>query len=76
MYDRNCRAVLDKGSLKRFLPYLTSGLKHSFQDLGVMSCDGLWEQLYGGQLRFELRTPAAQLEGGVHGLHSYQRKDF
>ena len=24
----------------------------------------------------ELRTPAAQGEGGVHDLHSYKRKDF
>lgn len=32
--------------------------------------------LYDGTLRFELRTPGAQVEGGVHDLHSYQRKDF
>ena len=26
-----------------------------------------------GQLRFELRSAAAQREGGVHGLHSFER---
>jgi hypothetical protein len=29
--------------------------------------------LYGGKLRFELRSPSAQAEGAVHDLHSYTR---
>ena len=69
-------SVADKGSLTRYLPYLTTGLKHSLQDMGCRSLDMLWTRLYDGSLRFELRTPGAQLEGGVHDLHSYQRKDF
>ena len=28
-----------------------------------------------GQLRFELRSAAAQREGGVHGLHSFERSE-
>lgn len=69
-------AVVDKGSLKRFLPYLFTGLKHSLQDMGCISLDVLWTKLYDSTLRFELRTPGAQLEGGVHDLHSYTNKTF
>ena len=34
------------------------------------------ERPYDGRLRFELRSPSSQVEGGVHDLHSYTRKDF
>jgi len=46
------------------------------QDIGAKSVDLLQEQLRDGVLRFELRSPAAQKEGGVHGLHSFERKLF
>ena len=69
-------SVVDKGSLSRYLPYLTTGLKHSLQDMGVRSVKDLFEAVYDGSMRFELRTASAQSEGAVHDLHSYQRKDF
>jgi len=69
-------AVQDKGSLKRYLPYLIEGLKHSMQDMGHQSIEKLHAALYSGELRFELRTASAQAEGGIHDLHSYTRKDF
>ena len=62
-------SVVDKGSLTRYLPYLTTGLKHSLQDMGFPSLNALWQGLYDGSLRFELRTPGAQVEGGGEGLH-------
>ena len=65
-------AVVDKGSLLQFIPYLEQGLRHSFQDLGYRSIDELHEALYAGQLRFEERSVSAQREGGVHNLHSYE----
>jgi len=68
--------VQDKGSLDKYMPYLVQGIKHGMQDIGVASVNELWKKLYGGQLRFELRSAAAQREGGVHGLHSFERKLF
>ncbi len=66
-------AVVDKGSIHRFLPYLVQGVKHGLQDLGNRSVKDLHTALYNGTLGFELRTHAAQVEGGVHNLHSYEK---
>ena len=66
-------AVVDKGSIHRFLPYLVQGVKHGLQDLGNRSLEDLHDSLYKGLLGFELRTHAAQVEGGVHNLHSYEK---
>eukprot|EP00499_Haloplacidia_sp_CaronLabIsolate_P006753 CAMPEP_0196771796 /NCGR_PEP_ID=MMETSP1104-20130614/1884_1 /TAXON_ID=33652 /ORGANISM="Cafeteria sp., Strain Caron Lab Isolate" /LENGTH=505 /DNA_ID=CAMNT_0042141921 /DNA_START=17 /DNA_END=1531 /DNA_ORIENTATION=+ len=59
-------AVVDKGSLKRYIPYLAQGLRHGFQDLGARGVTNVHELLYSGDLRMELRSAAAQREGGVH----------
>ena len=69
-------AVQDKGTLLRYIPYLVQGVRHGMQDAGVKSLDETWEKLYSDKLRFEIRSPAAQKEGGVHGLHSYQKRLF
>eukprot|EP00929_Paragymnodinium_shiwhaense_P088685 TRINITY_DN48_c0_g5_i1.p1 TRINITY_DN48_c0_g5~~TRINITY_DN48_c0_g5_i1.p1 ORF type:complete len:548 (+),score=124.52 TRINITY_DN48_c0_g5_i1:78-1646(+) len=68
--------VQDKGSVHRYLPYLTQGIRHGMQDIGSSSREGLVQLLIQGQLRFEIRSAAAQREGGVHGLHSFERKLF
>merc|ERR1719193_1177813 len=68
--------VQDKGSVHRYVPYLVQGVRHGMQDMGAKSVDDLRQQLYSGQLRFELRSAAAQREGGVHGLHSFERRLF
>jgi len=67
-------AVQDKGTLRRYIPYLTQGVRHGMQDAGVDSLNDAWTKLYSDKLRFEIRSPAAQKEGGVHGLHSYQKR--
>lgn len=69
-------AVQDKGTLLRYIPYLVQGVRHGMQDAGLSSLDQAWEKLYSDELRFEIRSPAAQKEGGVHGLHSYQKRLF
>ena len=63
-------AVVDKGSLRRYLPYLVSGVKQGLFDIGVRSVTELREQCQQGDIKFELRSPAAQREAGVHSLHS------
>jgi IMP dehydrogenase len=69
-------AVVDKGSLFDYLPYLIQGLKHSFQDMGAVNVTTLHESMYAGRLRFELRSPSAQLEGGVHDMYSYKEPKY
>lgn len=69
-------AVQDKGTLRRYIPYLMQGIRHGLQDAGCISIEEARSKLYADKLRFEIRSPAAQTEGGVHGLHSYQKRDF
>lgn len=66
--------VQDKGSLRRYVPYIVQGVRHGLQDIGAKTLEDLHKKLYNGTLRFELRSAAAQREGGVHGLHSYEAK--
>ena len=64
--------VIDKGSIRSLLPFLVQAVKHGMQDLGVSSLNQLTEARESGSLRFEWRTVAAQGEGKVHSLHSYE----
>ena len=67
-------AVQDKGTLRRYIPYLMQGVRHGLQDAGCRSVTEAQTKLYADQLRFEIRSPAAQREGNVHGLHSYSKR--
>lgn len=66
--------VVDKGSITKFVPYLFNGLQHSLQDIGVQSVAALRQGVLDGEVRFEYRTALAQFEGGVHGLHSFEKR--
>jgi IMP dehydrogenase len=68
--------VVDKGSLYDYLPYMIRSLAHSFQDMGVSSVARLHEMSASGELRFELRSITAQVEGGVHDMYSYTRPKY
>ena len=67
-------AVVDKGPLSRYFPFLCQSVRHGFQDMGAKSLAVLREQLDSGVLRFELRSSSAQREGGVHDLHSFTQR--
>ncbi|KAI9899214.1 hypothetical protein N3K66_005675 [Trichothecium roseum] len=66
-------AVAHRGSINKFIPYLAAGLKHSMQDCGMRSLDGLHQAATAGELRFELRTSSAQMEGNVN-MEAYEKK--
>jgi len=66
--------VKDKGSVLRMVPYLTHAVKQGFQDLGANSLESANTLRNSGDMRVETRTNSAQLEGGVHDLHSYSKQ--
>lgn len=69
-------SVVDKGSVVKYIDYLYSGVQHSLQDIGLKSVKELQDAVERGYVRFEKRSPSAQLEGGVHGLHSFEKRLF
>ena len=66
--------VKDKGSVKKMVPYLAQAAKQGYQDFGGKGVAHGRELLTSGDLRMETRSGAAQVEGGVHDMHSFEKK--
>lgn len=70
-------SVVDKGSVHRFIGgYLHTGIQKSLQDIGCQSVEELHSESNQGNVKVEKRTASAQVEGGVHNLHSYEKRLF
>lgn len=69
-------AVADKGTLKTYLPSILLGVQQGLLDIGYLSLKQLEAAHLSGALRFELRSPAAQREGQVHSVHTYDKVAF
>jgi IMP dehydrogenase len=70
-------SVVDKGSVHRFIGgYLYTGTQKSLQDIGCQSIGQLHDECNQGITKVEKRTASAQVEGGVHNLHSYEKRLF
>ncbi len=66
-------SVADKGSLKKYLPYIVTGVLEGVQEIGCASLADLFAKFASGDLRFELRSPAAQREAQVHSVHTIDK---
>ena len=66
-------SVVDKGSVVDFIPYITQGCRHGLQDMGQRDISTLHAATATGGVRFEVRTSAAQLEGGIHSLYDFDK---
>jgi len=64
--------VISKGSVLTLIPFLVDSLKHALQNIGVRSLDRLGDAVKNNSVLFERRTLAAQNEGRVHSLYSYE----
>ena len=65
--------VITKGSVSIYLPYLVQGVKHGLQDIGSKSITILHNMLKKGEIEFEIRSMSSMRDGGIHGLHDYQK---
>jgi IMP dehydrogenase len=59
--------------LCRTVPFLVQAARQGFQDLGTKSLAEARQALYSGDMRMECRTGAAQKEGGVHDLLTFEK---
>jgi IMP dehydrogenase len=52
---------------------MLQAVRQGFQDLGVRNLAAAQAGVLSGTLRLEVRSGAAQAEGGVHSLHAFEK---
>ena len=65
--------VKAKGSAAAQLPFLAQAVRQGFQDMGLRSIGEARAAVAAGKARLEVRSGAAQAEGNVHDLHSFDK---
>ncbi len=58
---------------RKTVPFLMQAVRQGFQDLGARSIPAAHAALAGGVMRVEARSTAAQAEGGIHDMHSFNK---
>jgi len=69
-------AVIDRGSLLDFIPYLAQGLKHAFQDVGFKNISELHKGMENKELAMQIRSTSSIKEGGIHDLYISEKQMF
>ena len=66
-------AVISKGSIRDYIPYIRKAVMHGMQDIGSRSVMEIHHKSGRGDIRMELRSAGAQREGMIHDLYSYEK---
>lgn len=65
--------VLSKGSVAKFVPYMMQAVRQGFQDMGAHDLPDAHSMMAKGSIFLETRSGAAQTEGSIHDMHSFEK---
>ena len=66
-------AVMSKGSLRDYIPYMIQSIKHGIQYIGANTIPLLHSMNQNGNICYEIRSQQSQKDGDVHDLFTYQK---
>ena len=80
VHRRRCLRLVQDGMsaehaalCRKTVPFLCQALRQGFQDLGLRSIPAAHAALPSGQTLLEARSSAAQAEGNIHDMHSFNK---